>query len=109
MTQYKREEIVGRNCRFLQGPLSDRETIKKISKAVKGGKHIGTCIVNYKKDGKLKIILYYYSLALKSFSQYYINNWESTQRARLIPHSKTYYYIFYRHGILELSVSFSSP
>lgn len=51
MTGYSREEIVGRNCRFLQGPLSDRETIKKISKAVKAGKHIGTCIVNYKKDG----------------------------------------------------------
>ncbi|CAD6270894.1 unnamed protein product [Miscanthus lutarioriparius] len=34
LTEYSREEILGRNCRFLQGPETDRGTVKKIRDAI---------------------------------------------------------------------------
>eukprot|EP01045_Picozoa_sp_COSAG04_P021949 COSAG04_NODE_2412_length_4181_cov_3.810877_6_plen_111_part_00 len=51
MTGYSREEVVGRNCRFLQGPLTDRDTVARIREAVSAGSEITVKLVNYKKDG----------------------------------------------------------
>ncbi|HEX2135973.1 MAG TPA: PAS domain-containing protein [Microvirga sp.] len=51
LTGYSRGEIVGRNCRFLQGPDSDRATVDRIREAVRAGESIRTEILNYKKDG----------------------------------------------------------
>lgn len=51
LTGYRADEIVGRNCRFLQGAGTDREVIAEIAKAVAAGERIDRDIINYRKDG----------------------------------------------------------
>nr|AML76390.1 putative LOV domain-containing protein [Muntingia calabura] len=51
MTGYSSKEVIGRNCRFLQGPDTDRNEVEKIREAVKGGKSYCGRLLNYKKDG----------------------------------------------------------
>ncbi|GAB2984458.1 hypothetical protein GCM10027049_22840 [Mucilaginibacter puniceus] len=51
LTGYSREEILGHNCRFLQGNDRDQEAIKDVRECIAAG---GTCTValrNYRKDG----------------------------------------------------------
>jgi PAS domain S-box-containing protein len=50
-TGYSAEEAVGRNCRFLQGPATDRETVARIHAALERGSEISTTVLNYRKDG----------------------------------------------------------
>jgi PAS domain S-box-containing protein len=53
MTQYTRDEVLQRNCRFLQGAETDRATAARIARRVADG---GGCIewlVNYRKDGTM--------------------------------------------------------
>ncbi|MEC8533830.1 MAG: PAS domain-containing protein [Pseudomonadota bacterium] len=51
LTGYERSEILGRNCRFLQGPETEPETVKRIHRAVKDAAPIEIDIRNYRKDG----------------------------------------------------------
>ncbi|MEH3087661.1 MAG: histidine kinase famiy protein [Xylophilus ampelinus] len=51
MTGYELEEIKGHNCRFLQGPDSDKMTIAAIREAVESRREITTEVLNYRKDG----------------------------------------------------------
>lgn len=51
LTGYGREEVVGRNCRFLQGPDTDPEAIAEVRAAVAGGSDISIDLLNYRKDG----------------------------------------------------------
>ncbi|TGD99341.1 hybrid sensor histidine kinase/response regulator [Methylobacterium nonmethylotrophicum] len=51
MTGYAPEELVGRNCRFLQGPETDRETVAEVRRAIAERKEIATEILNYRKNG----------------------------------------------------------
>ena len=51
MTGYPVEEIVGRNCRFLQGPDSDPNTVASIREAIKAGDIFRGELLNYRKDG----------------------------------------------------------
>ncbi|KAF5443676.1 hypothetical protein F2P56_036213 [Juglans regia] len=51
MTGYSSEEVIGRNCRFLQGPETDQSEVAKIRDAVKNGKSYCGRLLNYKKDG----------------------------------------------------------
>ena len=50
-TGYERDEVIGRNCRFLQGPGTDPETVKIIRQFISAFKTIDIEILNYKKDG----------------------------------------------------------
>ena len=51
MTGYSSDELIGRNCRFLQGPATDPETVAEIRKII-AEQRIGTVeLVNYRKDG----------------------------------------------------------
>lgn len=52
LTLYPSEEIVGKNCRFLQGKLSNLSDINRLSKGIKEGKDVSVELVNYRKDGK---------------------------------------------------------
>ncbi|GMI88394.1 phototropin 2, NON PHOTOTROPIC HYPOCOTYL 1-LIKE [Hibiscus trionum] len=52
LTEYTREEILGRNCRFLQGPETDHETVSKIRDAIKEQREITVQLINYTKNGK---------------------------------------------------------
>ena len=51
MTGYAAEEIVGRNCRFLQGPETDPSVITSVRDAIGRRVDIATEILNYRKDG----------------------------------------------------------
>lgn len=51
LTGYSREEVLGRNCRFLQGKDTSPQKIEKLKKAVSLGQDVGVCIVNYTSDG----------------------------------------------------------
>nr|AML78282.1 putative LOV domain-containing protein [Gloeochaete wittrockiana] len=51
MTGYGHHEIVGKNCRFLQGPDTSQEAIQDIRNAIKEMKAIRIELVNYRKDG----------------------------------------------------------
>uniref|UniRef100_A0A126WZB6 non-specific serine/threonine protein kinase n=1 Tax=Aphanochaete repens TaxID=764106 RepID=A0A126WZB6_9CHLO len=52
LTDYTREEVLGRNCRFLQGPLTDKHTIDEIRQAVRNGSECTVRILNYTKTGR---------------------------------------------------------
>ena len=51
LSGYSRSEIVGRNCRFLQGHDTDRATVSRIRAAIDNGTDIATDLLNYRKDG----------------------------------------------------------
>lgn len=50
--RYKREEILGRNCRFLQGPGTDRRAVKEIRSAIDNGQECTVRLINYTKSGQ---------------------------------------------------------
>uniref|UniRef100_A0A1D1YI91 non-specific serine/threonine protein kinase n=1 Tax=Anthurium amnicola TaxID=1678845 RepID=A0A1D1YI91_9ARAE len=52
LTEYSREEILGRNCRFLQGPETDRATVRKIREAIDNETDVTVQLINYTKSGK---------------------------------------------------------
>nr|AML78993.1 putative LOV domain-containing protein [Carteria crucifera] len=52
ITGYSREEVLGKNCRFLQGPQTDPTAVHKIREAVQQGKEVTVEILNYRKDGQ---------------------------------------------------------
>nr|AML78535.1 putative LOV domain-containing protein [Pittosporum resiniferum] len=52
LTEYTREEILGRNCRFLQGPETDQATVQKIRDAIREQREITVQLINYTKSGK---------------------------------------------------------
>lgn len=51
LTGYAREEIVGRNCRFLAGPATEPWLTSTITEGVRNRKPVMVEILNYKKDG----------------------------------------------------------
>ncbi len=50
---YEESEIVGRNCRFLQGRDSDKQVVSSIRKAVDARKDIRVTLKNHRKDGSV--------------------------------------------------------
>lgn len=51
LTGYGPGEVVGRNCRFLQGPDTSPEDVGRIREAVAAGEGIDVEILNYRKNG----------------------------------------------------------
>ena len=51
LTGYSQDEIVGRNCRFLQGAGTDPEAIAEIRRALRGSSDVHLELMNYRKDG----------------------------------------------------------
>mmetsp|Transcript_22158 Transcript_22158/g.53029 ORF Transcript_22158/g.53029 Transcript_22158/m.53029 type:complete len:694 (+) Transcript_22158:301-2382(+) len=52
LTGYSREEVLGRNCRFLQGPQTDQRVVDQIREAVKNREELTVRILNYTKQGR---------------------------------------------------------
>lgn len=53
LTGYKAEEILGRNCRFLQGEDTDPQRVERIRKGLKNYETVQVEIRNYRKDGTM--------------------------------------------------------
>jgi sigma-B regulation protein RsbU (phosphoserine phosphatase) len=51
ITGYNASEVFGQNCRFLQGPGTDRAVADRIRQAVRCGEQCLVEILNYRKDG----------------------------------------------------------
>ncbi len=51
LTGYSAKDVVGRNCRFLQGPDTDPDTIEVIREAIRTDTACTVQILNYRKDG----------------------------------------------------------
>jgi PAS domain S-box-containing protein len=51
LTGYSRDEIVGRNCRFLSGPGTEPALTKEITTAVQERRPVLVEILNYRKNG----------------------------------------------------------
>lgn len=51
LTGYDHEEIVGRNCRFLQGARTDPAQVARLREAIEGEKVAVFELLNYRKDG----------------------------------------------------------
>ena len=50
MTGYARDEIMGRNCRFLQGEHTDPAAVRLIREAVEAERDIAIDVLNYRRD-----------------------------------------------------------
>ncbi|KAJ8599014.1 hypothetical protein CTAYLR_007682, partial [Chrysophaeum taylorii] len=58
VTEYSFEECAGRNCRFLQGPETEPESVAVIQRALSGAQSCHVLITNYRKSGaKFKNLL----------------------------------------------------
>ncbi|MGR8941000.1 MAG: PAS domain-containing protein [Gammaproteobacteria bacterium] len=53
MTGYSQEDMVGRNCRFLQGEDRDQEARFQLADALRNNRPIEVTLRNYKKNGEL--------------------------------------------------------
>ena len=53
ITGYDQSEILGRNCRFLQGEDRDQPEIEKIREALRDRVPVTVTLRNYRKDGTL--------------------------------------------------------
>jgi len=53
MTGYSQEEIIGRNCRFLQGDDREQEGRYKIHEALEKRQSVSVNLRNYRKNGEL--------------------------------------------------------
>lgn len=51
LTGYLPEEVLGRNCRILQGRDTDPETVTAIRRAIQRQESIEVTLLNYRKDG----------------------------------------------------------
>ena len=52
MTGFTREDCLGRNCRFLQGPKSEPQSVGVIQNTLGKGVDCAVRITNYKKSGE---------------------------------------------------------
>lgn len=50
-TGYGPHEVIGKNCRFLQGSQTSRQAVGEIRDAIREQRMTSTCLLNYKKDG----------------------------------------------------------
>jgi PAS domain S-box-containing protein len=51
LTLYEEQDVMGRNCRFLQGPDTNRDTVREIREALAEHRAVALDILNYKADG----------------------------------------------------------
>lgn len=51
-TGYTREQVLGRNCRFLQGNDTSKEKVETIQKGIATGEDVSVTILNYTAEGQ---------------------------------------------------------
>mmetsp|Transcript_6836 Transcript_6836/g.9853 ORF Transcript_6836/g.9853 Transcript_6836/m.9853 type:complete len:515 (+) Transcript_6836:49-1593(+) len=51
LTGYSRENVLGRNCRFLQGAETNKAKIAQIAKSISMGEDVSVTFINYAADG----------------------------------------------------------
>ena len=51
LTGYALDQVLGRNCRFLQGPETDARSVQTMRKGIEAGVDTTTVLMNYRLDG----------------------------------------------------------
>src|ERR1035437_7622210 len=51
LTGYSVADVLGRNCRFLQGPGTDPATVDTLRAAIREKREVTVQLLNYRKDG----------------------------------------------------------
>jgi PAS domain S-box-containing protein len=51
LTGYSLDQILGLNCRFLQGPETDPKAVERIRHAIDQGNDLSACLLNYRLNG----------------------------------------------------------
>lgn len=51
LTGYTAQEVIGRNCRFLQGPDTNQSEVARLREALREEKVVVVELINYRKDG----------------------------------------------------------
>jgi|GEM_PF-834015 len=51
LTGYGADELLGRNCRFLQGPATDDDPVARLREGIAAADPVSTELVNYRSDG----------------------------------------------------------
>lgn len=51
ITGYSRDEVIGKNCRFLQGSDTDQSVVDEIRAAIREQRDARVTLLNYRKDG----------------------------------------------------------
>ena len=51
LTGYSRDEVIGQNCRLLQGPKTKRSAAASLAEAIRSEQYTVVDILNYRKDG----------------------------------------------------------
>lgn len=52
MTGYGRDDVIGNNCRFLQGPDTDPAAVLAMRSAIENGESLRIDLLNYRRDGE---------------------------------------------------------
>lgn len=52
MSGYDESEILGKNCRFMQGKETDTESLKKLAMAMEQRESVTVQMINYRKNGE---------------------------------------------------------
>ena len=52
LTGYSAEEVLGRNCRFLQGPDTDPDAVRELRAGVESAEAVSVELRNYRRDGE---------------------------------------------------------
>jgi PAS domain S-box-containing protein len=82
VTGYARDEILGRNCRFLQGRDRDQPEVERIREALRDHVPVTVILRNYRKDGSL----FYNQFAI---------------RPLIDPEGKVIYYLGVRYDVTD--------
>jgi len=53
LTGYTVDQVLGRNCRFLQGPETDPRAVDKIRQGIEKGEDTTVVLLNYRRDGSI--------------------------------------------------------
>jgi len=51
LTGYAAEDVLGRNCRFLQGPDTDEDSVREMREAIDAEEPVSVELINYREDG----------------------------------------------------------
>jgi PAS domain S-box-containing protein len=90
MTGYDAQQILGKNCRFLQGPETDRDVVSRIGQAIAKGEPIWQDLLNYRADGstfKNRLVLF----PLSFNDEHYcvgMQHLVTEEQAKLVPDEK---------------------
>lgn len=52
LTEYEAETVIGRNCRFLQGPDSSAQAVDELRAGIEAAEPVTVELVNYREDGE---------------------------------------------------------